>query len=273
MLQFTNSNRIMKSGDYFKNKAFLLFAAFCISAASVFAQDIITLKNGEDIEAIVQEISDTEIKYKKMENPNGPNYTLRKAEIFMIRYANGSRDVFVDNTAEAPTAAPVQPTAQSQPVVQNQRPHQSQAFSQTEMPIVALSNGVVRNGYGSKMSKSEVRELIKANPAALATYDSGLSQKRTSNGLAISGLILGGTGLILAFTVDYENNTMIFTSIGCMLAGTALLIPSIILMHSGSRKIVNAVDMYNNSIHERNRNTSLNFGITRSGGVGLVLNF
>ena len=62
------------------------------------AWDIITLKNGEDIQAIVQEIDDIYVKYKKFDNPNGPNHTLKKSEIFMILYANGSKDVFSDDT-------------------------------------------------------------------------------------------------------------------------------------------------------------------------------
>jgi hypothetical protein len=58
------------------------------------AQDVITLKNGTDINALVQKISEFEIEYKKFDNPNGPNYTLKKSEILIIRYANGSKDIF-----------------------------------------------------------------------------------------------------------------------------------------------------------------------------------
>ena len=58
------------------------------------SQDIITLLNGEDIYAIVQEIGDIYVKYKRIDNPNGPNHTIKKSDIFMIMYANGSKDVF-----------------------------------------------------------------------------------------------------------------------------------------------------------------------------------
>ena len=58
--------------------------------------DIITLKDGSDIQAKVTEIGENEIKYKKFENQSGPAYTMKKVEIFMIRYANGSKDVFAD---------------------------------------------------------------------------------------------------------------------------------------------------------------------------------
>ena len=88
-------------------KIFLIFAIFCISAAGAFAQDVIILKNGNDIQAIVSEIGTDEVKYKRFDNPDGPTYTLKKEEIFMIMYPNGSRDVFAD----ASTSAPVETNA------------------------------------------------------------------------------------------------------------------------------------------------------------------
>jgi len=75
-------------------RVYLFFAALGVSIASTFAQDVITLKNGTDINALVQEIGDVEVLYKKFDNPNGPNYTLKKSEILMIRYVNGSKDIF-----------------------------------------------------------------------------------------------------------------------------------------------------------------------------------
>jgi len=75
-------------------RTFLFFATLCVSVASTFAQDVITLKNGEDIQVLVQEIGAVDVKYKKIDNPNGPNYTLKKSEILIIRYASGSKDIF-----------------------------------------------------------------------------------------------------------------------------------------------------------------------------------
>ena len=83
-------------------KIFLLFAIFCISATGAFAQDVIILKNGNDIKAVVSEIGTDEVKYKRFDNTDGPTYTLKKGEIFMIMYPNGSRDVFSDVSTPAP---------------------------------------------------------------------------------------------------------------------------------------------------------------------------
>jgi hypothetical protein len=56
--------------------------------------DEIILKNGEVISAKVTDVGVDEIKYKKCDNPTGPNYSILKSEVFMIKYANGTKDVF-----------------------------------------------------------------------------------------------------------------------------------------------------------------------------------
>lgn len=54
--------------------------------------DLITLKNGEEIKAVVTEVGTSEIKYKKCDNKTGPTFIMMKSDIFMIKYANGSKD-------------------------------------------------------------------------------------------------------------------------------------------------------------------------------------
>lgn len=40
------------------------------------------------------EINQTDVKYKKFDNQNGPAFTLLKSDILMIRYENGTKDIF-----------------------------------------------------------------------------------------------------------------------------------------------------------------------------------
>lgn len=56
--------------------------------------DKIILMNGDEIKAKVTEITETTVKYKKCDNLDGPIYTKPKSKIFMIQYANGTKDVF-----------------------------------------------------------------------------------------------------------------------------------------------------------------------------------
>ena len=85
-----------------KKSLIALFLLFKV--ASTFAQDIIILKSGDEIKSIVAEVLSDQIKYKKFENKTGPSYGIDKSKVFMIRYANGSKDVF--NSPSATTTAP-----------------------------------------------------------------------------------------------------------------------------------------------------------------------
>ena len=75
-------------------KLFFVIAALFCGIISVFAQDVIVLKNGNEINAIVLEVGIDNVKYKRFDNPNGPNYTLLQSAILMITYENGTQDVF-----------------------------------------------------------------------------------------------------------------------------------------------------------------------------------
>jgi uncharacterized protein (TIGR02145 family) len=74
--------------------AFLLLLGCCCIGSFAFAQDVIILKNGDEIQAKVSVVGTEAVTYKKWDNLNGPDYNQLKSEIFMIKYANGSKDVF-----------------------------------------------------------------------------------------------------------------------------------------------------------------------------------
>ena len=70
--------------------------SLCLSSL-VYAQDVIVLNGGSSIISKVLEISDTDVKYKKWSNLEGPTYTLKKADIISINYQNGERESFSNN--------------------------------------------------------------------------------------------------------------------------------------------------------------------------------
>ncbi len=63
-------------------------------SSPLFAQDIIFKNDKSEVKAKVLEILDREVKYKKWDFMEGPTYSMRKNEIFMIIYENGSRETF-----------------------------------------------------------------------------------------------------------------------------------------------------------------------------------
>jgi hypothetical protein len=63
-----------------------------------YSQDIITTKSGEDIKAKVLEVNTTEIKFKKIDNIEGPTFSVLKSEILLVRYSNGTKDIFYEKS-------------------------------------------------------------------------------------------------------------------------------------------------------------------------------
>lgn len=83
---------------------FLLLLTTLFSFFAATAQDILTKKNGDELQVKVLEIGLSEIKYKSFDNLEGPTYSVPKAEIFSIKYKNGAKDVFTDNSQSSAIA-------------------------------------------------------------------------------------------------------------------------------------------------------------------------
>lgn len=73
-----------------------------IAAKYYFSEgcDNIILANGEEIAAIVTEVGTEEIRYKKCNTPDGPVYMLKRSEVFMIKYQNGTKDIITPANKE-----------------------------------------------------------------------------------------------------------------------------------------------------------------------------
>lgn len=68
-----------------------LLSIFTISLLSicVYAQDIIVTIKAQKIDAKILEVSTSEIRYKELDNLDGPTFILRVEEIHSVIYANG----------------------------------------------------------------------------------------------------------------------------------------------------------------------------------------
>ena len=75
-------------------KNLFLFVLLACSFTIIKAQDTLTMRSGENIAVKVLEVGPSEVKYKKIDNLNGPNFTVLKSNLLMIRYQNGSKDDF-----------------------------------------------------------------------------------------------------------------------------------------------------------------------------------
>ena len=82
-------------------KNIIAIVSLLLCGSTLFAQDIITKKDGTDIQAKVTEVSNSQIVFKKFSNLDGPSYKMDVADILMITYENGEREMFNVETAKS----------------------------------------------------------------------------------------------------------------------------------------------------------------------------
>lgn len=114
-----------------KKTLFTLIA--CFFALVCQAQDVLIKRSGEEIEVKVIEIGMDEIKYKRLDNMEGPLFSILKSDVFMIKYENGTKTVFTE---------PSKPVAAAKPIYQ--RPEQLK-LSGPRVGFTILSSRFVDN--------------------------------------------------------------------------------------------------------------------------------
>lgn len=99
-------------------RSYIVLLLLLITSAG-FAQDLIIKKDGSEISAKVVEVEDLKIKYRRFDQgTTGPIYSIAKADVFMIRYEDGTKDVFraAQPNTTSPTQTPAPATVVETPV-------------------------------------------------------------------------------------------------------------------------------------------------------------
>lgn len=221
---------------------------------NLFSQDVIFLSNGNEINAKIIKIGDSEIEYKKWNNQEGPIYTEKKSNIFMIKYQNGEKDIFEHN-------------------MNNNRNN----TNINEANKANLSNNLITYAdydkvfyKGKRISNDELEHLLKTNcMAAYEQYASGKHKRNAAITLRSIAFVFLAASLPLYLSDDYD--LMIIAS-GLDITGTAMMITSFPLGGVGKNQMKDSFDTYNSNI-KNNNNISLNFGACSSGGIGFSLKF
>ncbi|MES2284476.1 MAG: DUF4190 domain-containing protein [Bacteroidota bacterium] len=156
---------------------------------SIEGCDVIALKNGEEINAKVLEISQTEIKYKKCDNLDGPTFIIPKSNATKIKFSNGTTEVI--NSVAAKTEESDYYSPASKPEVQ---PYSGETiinrFALASMILAVVSIFIFPLVPLPIIFGIIALKQIKRSPEAY-----------TGKGMAIFGIILGGLIVlaILAF--------------------------------------------------------------------------
>jgi hypothetical protein len=149
--------------------------------------DQIVLRNGDVIDAKIKEVGVNEIKYKKCDRQDGPDYTVLKRDVLSIKYSNGEVERF--NSASSSYNSPSQSSSSSNRSYSSPTNPQDDGPSTDPFAIVAISAGglALLTGYGSFLFGA----------GALVFGALSLSRIRREpgrfkgKGLAVAGMVIG----------------------------------------------------------------------------------
>lgn len=262
----------------------LLTSIFTVTSA--LAQDNIILKSGAEIPAKVLEVAPGQIKYRRQDNPEGPVYTTGTTNVLLIRYANGTKDVFSKSTGN-PTGPALTtsslPTADTLPVENstiNGLRYHSGFFSR-----------YFTNSTNERLASSTFRSLMANQPGAMQAFRAGQSLRRWSYITAGAAVLLAGTGAAVALVdegnfehshqetinsastnaTDNRRDNHDAAEVGLALAGSGVVlgVAAVYLRHRATVQFRRAADRYN-----QRPVGSLQIGPARRGaGVALTYTF
>ena len=233
-------------------KTITLAIAILNCCLAINAQDIITLRNGDEIQAKVSKISDTEIEYKQWNNQAGPTYAKSISDIFMIKFENGEKTVF--NLQQTNT--------------QNTKLNSTAVYG--EEPMYRKGRDIY---IGSrKLYQSDVISLFGANRAN--SYSSSRNEILWGTVLIPTGAAMTIAGGVLAIVGEFDE--LIGLWVPLLSTGVVSAVVGGILMGDGFSTINELVDEYN-SVNPK----SLSFYPTLmrtptsdlATGIGLTLKF
>lgn len=223
-------------------KALFTFLSILLIGLSASAQDLITKKDGEDIQAKVLEVGPDEIKYKKFDNLEGPTIIIFTSDVLMIRYENGTKDIFSQQETE--------------PVGQLQAREPARDYPPGIQPNMPYKH--YKDKYDKRMYKHQFGD--RHNPAIAGVCSfllPGLGQMlsgEVGRGFGWLGGVMGsyfvygvGVGLVAS---SYDNYYSDYTSLGTsfMLIGLSSAITLNILSIVDAVKVAKIKNMYEQDV-------------------------
>lgn len=205
------------------------------------AQDLIFKRDGSQIEAVIVERNEFDLRYRRVNYQDGPLFLVNLADLDSIIYANGDIEVFVLESEIEP------------PLVKDSKSHYYY--------------------HGARISTKEMVNLLKTNcPDAYAQYKSNLHDEIWGACLTGAGIIMLGFGI--GMPRYYDSHGYLYHPAGYSLLttfGSIFTVVGIPLWGIGSVNRQNSYTYYN----EYCKATELvNFTIQRSeNGIGLAMNF
>ncbi|MDR0830184.1 MAG: hypothetical protein LBN95_08750 [Prevotellaceae bacterium] len=225
-------------------KKIFILTSFLFFGIVAFAQDIIFLKNGDEIQVIVQEVGEKFVICQQFDNQD-LEYNIAISEIFMIKYADGTKDVFYQEEF-----LPQQP--EKEPV----RLSQDDIYYELK-----------------KMEKAEITRLMSSqSPDIYKDYKSSKRNTETGATLLFVGIV-GDIASVFTGGFNTTEGTILAFSAG------ALETAGIINLIVGKVRRVRAINAFATEIYEKRASFSVNkiqpeynFGLIAN-GICFKINF
>ncbi len=242
-------------------KIFLLSFYLSVIVKITFGQDTIQLRNNSITIGHVKEINALEVKFKKIENPDGPLYILNKYEVEKVKYQNGTFDKFEyvapwrRKNLPSSTGTNAYDTASSntsnqnltQPDLSNKLldPIEFENFGYRERRNCFSANNRVLKGNGlNRFLRAQHNPVINLNVSKAKSY-------QTQSYLGFLAIPMAAVGAYYMF-----NNTNLYQSsesmkldrqkgIACLFASAMTVSYSIRVNNLRTKHLQRAVDAYN----------------------------
>ncbi len=204
----------------------LLFLLMALGVMSVSAQDVIVRRDGDELQCKILEVSKNEVRYKRWTNQEGPAFTEKKSDIFMIKYENGEKDVMAYGTPSLEVQAPSADLSKTTSI----EPTPLSDIYLTYTPCGKRKSGIIK--WGRMQTNEQAQEILTTD---WISYKDARKKERTGK-------------------------AMIFTGIPCLFwfgAGTPLLIVGIIKAKRGHKKATQIVNKHIDEYEQTQGKTSM----------------
>ena len=197
---------------------------------SSFAQDVIVKKDGKEIEALIIEVHDSEIHYKKFNNQSGPTYIVSISALNLVRYENGDVESYESTTKKEQKAV-------------------------TSIPKEEKSEEiVVRSGQyyyqGRQISTKKVKQLFAQHNSEEAI--SMWNRSSMNQGFSYAASIISYPVVLLAYfnplSLIVDPGVAILISIGGYVVSAGLQVAHYGLKTLYANQRIEAVELYNEDV-------------------------
>ncbi len=229
---------------------FMLFASASVfSQVTVVKQDTIVKQSGDEIFGKVTEVTYSYIVCQIKDSVQVINQIILLEDVFMIKYANGTREVITQTKTE-------------KILKEKDEPGHTISMEKTALGGYRFYQDNI------KLHLSDLKMVVASNPKAYIMIKKAKRCRFWSYGLAGYGAVIGIELLGMAASgYDIDRSPII--------VGTGSIIGSLILWRKFKENAKNGIDIYNDNLVASSQHKfrpDLKLGVTNN-GIGLVLNF